>query len=409
MPVTALVAVLAGFSMAGFPPFLGFIGKELKYEGALAISDAPWLVVAGAVSANAMMVAVALTIVFRVFLGGRADETPRAPREAVFLMWIGPLLLAVGGLLTGVFPELVAATVIEPAIERILARETDVYLSLWHGINIPLVLSVVTVVIGVLLFLRLPSVRAWIVDLLARSPVTGDSAYGSLLEGTTLTARRATDRIQSGSLSRYLSVVFVVLIAGVGAALLGTNLLGGVGEMETPTLTVVVVTALIALAAGATTVARSRMLSICLLGIVGSGLALLFLMFGAIDVAITQLMVETLFVVLIAAVLPKLPMFAGAAHPGRAGTLRDASIAVGAGVVVALVVFGVANTPTDLTVTHFYEAASLTKAYGRNIVNVILVDFRALDTLGEIVVVAAAAMAVIALLKVRPRHPPRVP
>jgi multicomponent Na+:H+ antiporter subunit A len=143
------------------------------------------------------------------------------------------------------------------------------------------------------------------------------------------------------------------------------------------------------------------LLSICALGVIGSGVALLFLIFGAIDVAITQLMVETLFVVLIAAVLLRLPRFPGEAHPGRAGNIRDAAISIGVGVVIAVVTFGVAMTQPDLSITEYFVDNSLTKAYGRNIVNVILVDFRALDTFGEVAVVATAAMAVVALLKVK--------
>ncbi|MEM7045284.1 MAG: hydrogen gas-evolving membrane-bound hydrogenase subunit E, partial [Pseudomonadota bacterium] len=149
----------------------------------------------------------------------------------------------------------------------------------------------------------------------------------------------------------------------------------------------------------------SRLLAICALGLVGIGVALIFLMFSAIDVAITQLMVETLFVVLVAIVLLRLPGFAGNAHPGRFGSLRDAAIAIGAGIVVALVTTGVALTPIDLAIPQFFEQNSYTEAFGRNIVNVILVDFRALDTLGEIAVVATAALAVIALLKIRPSKP----
>ncbi|MGK0231281.1 MAG: multicomponent Na+:H+ antiporter subunit A, partial [Gammaproteobacteria bacterium] len=116
MPMTAGVAVLAALSMAGFPPFLGFIGKELKYEGALAIADEPWLIVVAAVSANAMMVAIALTFVFRVFLGGQSATAIRAPQEVSVLLWIGPLLLAIAGLATGIFPELIAKSIIQPAV-----------------------------------------------------------------------------------------------------------------------------------------------------------------------------------------------------------------------------------------------------------------------------------------------------
>ena len=400
MPVTGVVALLAAFSMAGFPPFLGFIGKELKYEGALAIAEEPWLVVAAAVSANAMMVAVALAIAVRVFLKGSAD-TAKSPKEMPVAMWIGPLLLAAGGLLAGIFPDLLAGYIVEPAVERVLATETEVYLSLWHGINVPLVLSIVTVVAGVVLFLNLARVRDGIDALVDRLPLTGDGGYSGSLGATLRAARAITNRIQSGSLSHYLTSVFGVLVAAAGTTLLFAGVDIGVADATPVTLLVATVTLLIAAAAGVATVSGSRLLSICMLGIVGSGLAIVFLVFGAIDVAITQLMVETLLVVIIAAVLPRLPPFAGRSHPGAGGGARDATIAVASGVVVATIAIGVAGAPLDLSITHFYETASLPEAYGANIVNVILVDFRALDTFGEIVVVAAAAMAVIALLKVR--------
>ena len=402
MPATALVSALAGFSMAGFPPFLGFIGKELKYKGALAIAEEPWIIVAASVAANAMMGTVALVIIIRVFLRGKPD-TLKKDSELPLWMWLGPMLLAVGGLVGGIFPDLFAASIIEPAVIDILDRQTDVELALWHGINVPLALSVVTVLVGVLLFLQLERVRGAVGALIGRLPLTGDKGYAGSLDGLAVLSRQVTERLQNGSLSHYLTIVFVVFILAVAAALIGTGLPIGLDASTPVTLIAGVIVALIALATGVVAITTSRLLSICMLGIVGSGLAILFLVYGAIDVAITQLMVETLFVVLIAAVLPKLPRFSGNSHPGRQGAARDAGIALAAGLVVALITVGVATTPLDLSVTRYYEAASLAEAYGRNIVNVILVDFRALDTFGEIAVVAVAAMAVIALLKVRPR------
>ena len=402
MPGTALVAALAGFSMAGFPPFLGFIGKELKYKGALALSDDPWIIIAAAVAANAMMGTVALTIIIRVFLRGKADEMKKE-KEAPLWMWLTPMLLAVGGLVGGVFPDLFSASVIEPAVIDILDRQTDVELSLWHGVNVPLMLSILTVIIGVVLFLMLDRVRGGIDALVERLPLTGDRGYARSLDALALLARHVTERLQNGSLSHYLTITFVVFILAVTATLIGTGMPVGFAASTPVTLIAGVVVALITLATAIVAITTSRLLSICTLGIVGSGLAILFLVYGAIDVAITQLMIETLFVVLIAAVLPKLPPFSGNSHPGRQGAARDAGIAIAAGLVVAVITIGVASTPLDLSITRYYEAASLAEAHGHNIVNVILVDFRALDTFGEISVVATAAMAVIALLKVRPR------
>lgn len=403
MPVTSFVAALAALSMAGFPPFLGFIGKELKYEGALAIADEPWLIVIAAVSANAMMVAIALTFVFRVFLGGQSSVSG-TPKEVSIPMWFGPLLLAVAGLATGIFPELIAKSIIQPAVSNILATRTEVKLSLWHGINIPLVLSIVTVCLGALMFFRLAAISRTINSLVEKLPVVGDSAYEFLLNGTQSLASGLTNRLQTGSLSHYLTIVFSTFVISVAATLTYQSVDLNLTHLTPVTPLVALVVALMIGAAIVVAFSRSRLLSICGLGIVGSGVAVLFLNFGAIDVAITQLMVETLFVVLIATVLVKLPRFPGQQHPGKAGGFRDASIAIAAGLVMTIITLGVSLAPLDMSVTQFFEENSLTKAYGRNIVNVILVDFRALDTLGEVAVVATAAMAVIGLLKVR-AHP----
>lgn len=403
MPITTIVALAAAFSMAGFPPFLGFIGKELKYEGALAIADEPWLIVMAAVAANAMMVAIALTLVFRVFLAGRSS-IDKTPVEMPLFMWFGPLLLATAGLLTGIFPDAIAKLIIQPAVGEILATRTEVKLSLWHGVNIPLMLSIVTVSIGALLFWKFQAVSSAIRSQLVRLPVSGDRAYEGAFNGVSKVSAIVTNRIQTGSLSHYLTIVFSTFVAAVTATLLYNRIDFNVDNITVLSPLAVLVVVLMISAALVVAISQSRLLSICALGIIGSGVAVLFLIFGAIDVAITQLMVETLFVVLIAAVLVRLPRFPGKSHPGTAGSLRDALIAIACGIVMALITLGVSLAPLDLTITQFFEDNSLTKAYGRNIVNVILVDFRALDTLGEVAVVATAAMAVIALLKVR-AHP----
>ena len=401
MPMTTLVTAAAAFSMAGFPPFLGFIGKELKYEGALAVAEEPLAFAAASVAANAMMAAVALSLLFRAFFGRRGD-LPREPHEAPVAMWAGPLLLSAAGLVAGLYPDLLAKTLIAPAVSSVLGEPATAKLALWHGFNLPLTMSVVTVLIGALLFWRLVAVRDALERLVAALPATAEDAYHGSLSGVQRAARVLTDRVQNGSLGHYLSVVFTVFVASVLVTLLAEGLpLRIAAATPVPALAALVM-ALMAAASVVVVFSRSRLLAICALGVVGSGVALLFLLFGAIDVAITQLMVETLFVVLIATVLLKLPSFAGDAHPGTATKLRDATLAIGSGVVMALLTMAVASESFDLSVTRYYESASLAEAYGANIVNVILVDFRALDTLGEIAVVATAALAVIALLKVRP-------
>ena len=403
LPVTAVAAFAAAFSMAGFPPFLGFIGKELKYEGALAIADEPWPFAGASLLANSMMVAVALIIVVRVFVRGRTT-TDVTPHEAPVLMWFPPLLLAASGLVAGIFPELVSGTLLAPAVEGIRQTDTTVYLSLWHGVNVPLMMSIATVILGIALFAALPRVRSALSALVGALRVSGDRGWDAALDGCERGAGALTARLQSGSLGTYLASVFVAFAFAAGLMLVralsmpdGAGLGDAFAALGAVPPLAALVAALMAVATGVVAFARSRLLGVAALGIVGAGVALLFLSFGAVDVAITQLMVETLFVVLIAAVLPRLPRFSGVAHPGTAGGARDAGIAIACGVVVAATVLLVATLPLDVTIPDFYAAASYDEAYGRNIVNVILVDFRALDTLGEVAVVVAAALAVVAL------------
>ena len=146
-----------------------------------------------------------------------------------------------------------------------------------------------------------------------------------------------------------------------------------------------------------TAVTNSRMTAIAALGVVGIGVALIFIMFGAPDVAITQLLVETLVVVLVAVAMLKLPYL----NREHVSTFRwlDAVVSVAVGVISAVVLLGVMAAPLDRSLTDWFEVTSWPEAYGRNIVNVILVDFRALDTFGEIAVVVIAAIGAFALLR----------
>ncbi len=402
MPVTAAAAALAAFSMAGFPPFLGFIGKELKYEGALAIASEPLLVATAAVLANALMVAVAAIVALRPFYGPLAP-TPKAPREAPARMWLGPLVLAILGLSFGMAPWLMADFFVQPAVTAVLGRPETVKLALWHGINLPLLLSVLTFGLGIAIYLFHQRLRAALVAAEARLPVTADPAWDRLLDGLKAVALVQTRVLQNGQLTRYLLVVFLTLTLGLGSSLLIAD------ALRTPAAPMDLLPrewALLGLiAAGAllAAVTVSRLAAICALGVVGVGIALVFVSFGAPDLAITQLLVETLVVILVAVLMVRLPGFDAVPSGGTWERRRNAAVAFALGAVVAATLMAVVAAPFDRDVTSFYEAASLPQAFGRNIVNVILVDFRALDTFGEVAVVAVAAIAAFALLRVGAR------
>ena len=398
MPITALAAAMAALSMAGFPPFLGFVGKELKYEGALAIASEPFFVATAAVLANALMVAVAGVVALRPFYGPPGD-TPKSPGEAPLAMWIGPAILAALGLIFGLAPGLMAHWLVEPTVAAISGHPVEVSLALWHGFNLPLLLSLVTFGLGVVIYAYRRPFRAALTALAARFPLSADRIWDQLLEALKAFAGLQTSILQGGILRRYLFIVFASLVI-----MLTVTLARSVDVL--PTLSwpdaafkhwAVVI--LIAAAAVMTALARSRLAAICALGVVGVGVALLFVMFGAPDVAITQLLVETLVVVLVAVVMLRLPLLKDGDGEKRRVRRLDALLSLGLGGLVTVVLMAVVQTPLDRSLTSFFEAASVPEAHGRNIVNVILVDFRALDTFGEIAVVAVAALGAYALIR----------
>jgi multicomponent Na+:H+ antiporter subunit A len=207
--------------------------------------------------------------------------------------------------------------------------------------------------------------------------------------------------LQSGVMRYYLYVIFATLLVAVGGTLIWTGAFSGIPEIEGVQLKHWVVIIVIIAGTALTTITNSRIAAIAGLGAVGIGVALIFIIYSAPDVAITQLLVETLVVVLFAAAALKLPHLTS--EPLRKRWI-DAIVAMGLGVVTTVILLKVTAGPIDRELTTFFETASWPQAFGQNIVNVILVDFRALDTFGEIAVVLIAAISIFALLKSKPEE-----
>ncbi|MEM6488166.1 MAG: hydrogen gas-evolving membrane-bound hydrogenase subunit E [Pseudomonadota bacterium] len=396
MPLTSAALVLAAGSMAGFPPFLGFIGKELKYEGALAIAEEPWPMATAAVVANACMVALTLVIILRVVFGP-LRETPKLPREVPVALWLPPLALASLGLVFGVAPDVVGEALVQPAVVSVLGRPETVALKLWHGINVPLAMSIATVALGVLLY----ALHRGLKVALARLPALADSAWDGLLAGIAGGFAALTRVMQPGSLSIYLSITLAAMVA---PALAWVALSGWQWGWAVPSLAAIEPTAagaavLVAVGTIMAAVAARRMVALGGLAGVGTGLAMLFAVFGAPDVAMTQLLADVLLVVLIAAVMARLPDL----MHRRRRPVADFVVAALVGVAVTAVTLAATSGVLDRSVSDAMVALSVPEAFGRNVVNVILVDFRALDTFGEIVVVGVAAVAALAIIRQRSR------
>ncbi len=395
MPITATMAALAALAMAGIPPFLGFIAKEVAYAGALTMTLTIFVVVMS-LAAFALMFAVAMIVAYRPFFGPRG-ALPREPHEGPWPMLLGPALLAVLGLLAGLVPGVTAYYLVEPAVAAVMgAPDVGGRLKLWAGFNLPLVLSLATFALGALLYWRHQDLRAVLARIEARGPDL-DAGWDRLLERFMDVAKWQTRVIQTGVLRQYLFATFVVLAAAMLVPLVtrqvgGVNLaLAGLGFLEWGLAFLIL--------AGTTLVVltSSRIASLVGLGVVGIGVALIFIVFSAPDVAITQLLVELLVVVLLAVALLKMPHLD--ASNRQIHRPADAVLAVVVGGLTAVTLLLVVDGPFDRRLTEFFEGASWTEAFGRNIVNVILVDFRTLDTFGEIAVVIVAALGAFALLK----------
>ncbi|MEM6728853.1 MAG: hydrogen gas-evolving membrane-bound hydrogenase subunit E, partial [Pseudomonadota bacterium] len=397
MPITALAAVLAALSMAGLPPFIGFIAKELAYAGSLEVPSSVYLVAGASLAANALMFAVAGIVAFKPFFRPAERETPRPPKEARWPMLFGPLLLAALGLLFGLMPSLLQETLINPTVRGFMGEAADPKtLKLWAGVNVPLVLSLATFVIGFLLYLYHQPLRAALTRADAASP-NFDRGWDSFLVGLKSLAAWQTRIIQPGVLRYYIFAVFTVVVAAIGGAMIARGVLPSLPDMANITWRNWALVTLLAAGALLTCVTQSRITAMAALGVVGIGVAILFIVFGAPDVAITQLLVETLVVVLVAVALLRLPTLRLPDSDGFRP--RDALLSVAVGGVVTGVLLTVLETPLDRRLTDFFEVASWPEAFGRNIVNVILVDFRALDTFGEVAVVVIAALSAYALLR----------
>jgi multicomponent Na+:H+ antiporter subunit A len=403
MPLTALAALLAAMSMGGAPPSLGYIGKKLPLQAKFDLDLlGEWLVFAASVT-NIVMVALALAVAVRPFWGHRSAEV-RTAHEAPLPMLAGPLLLALLGLAIGLVPSLYDYTLGQAAASAIAGQPVIIKLTLWSGLSLEalglMAISLGAFAGGYLIYRRLHLL--WhLPDLPKRLAVLTPSAlYERALAGVLDLAGWHTRQWQRGSLRFYLAVVILATV-GLVALPLGRAVLdsAGLGLTDPAYIYEIMLALLIATGGVAAAAVRRPIVGMMFAGITGLGLALVFGLYGGIDLAITQLLVETLLVVVLAAALLRLPARRRAVP--RWPRLRDGLIATAAGVMAAAVVLVAAAGDRPTPVASAMLAAAVPEAYGRNVVNVILVDFRALDTLGEITVVTAAVVGIWVLLGLR--------
>jgi multicomponent Na+:H+ antiporter subunit A len=402
MPLTWTVAILAGISAAGLPPLLGFVGKELAYEALLPAT----LPLVALIAASVAMIGIVGQVAVRPFRGRTVEAEVEHPHEAPPSMWLGPLLLAVGGVVFGVFPMLLEPLAV-PAASAVVGAPLDFYLKLWHGLNLPLALTVLTIMLGLILAFTWSRLQPALESAFGGVRVGPAGVYDAFIKGVPNVSAAVARRVQSDNLRDHLVIImgFTVGLVGVTAVVRGNlNITAEGFTMPSGTPYEWVVLALAAAGALATVRAHSRLEAITALGVVGFAIALIFTFFAAPDLAITQFLVETLIVILVALVLMRLPDGLLRERTGAAHRLLSGGVAVLSGLLLAGLLIVVTAQPLDLRLTEFFNAASYPDALGKNVVNVILVDFRAFDTLGEIAVLVVASTGVYALLR-RVRKP----
>ncbi len=400
MPVTCAATLFAALSSAGLPPFLGFIGKELLYQSTLSSA------MTGFLTASALLVSISLVVVaglvgLKPYFGSQG-ELPKHPHEPPVEMWVGPLLLAALGFVFGLAPGYLEKILIGPAVWSALGRTAELHLPQWHLYDLKVLLSVTAFILGGLIFWKWSSIRRPLAALTFPAPLTPGRLYEASLEGLEAVASLQTRSLQSGRLHQYLLIVILttVVLLAYSFRIDGIDIAGLKLWRWTDIRTYEAIIAIVIVVATAVVVcAPSRLEAVVALGVVGYGVALTFLVFSAPDLAMTQFAIETLSVILLVLVLFRLPKYRRISTNWE--RLRDGVAALAAGGIATLLVLLVTSVDRIPRLVAFFAENSYLLAKGRNVVNVILVDFRGFDTLGEITVLAVAAVGVLALVKFR--------
>lgn len=400
MPVTLASGILAALSMAGAPPLFGFIGKELLLKAKLGLDSLGAQLIVIAVVANVFLIAMALAVVVWPFFR-TAKPSSRTAHEPAWPMLVGPLVLGVAGFFVGLIPDVFDRTLGSAIASAIGGRTIIMQLKLWHGLSpsalTALGISVLTLLCGVTVFYFL---RRWLIvirRMLGSIRVPGPGAmYEALYEGTLAVAGLVTRATQAGGLAHDIRLILLLVMLLCAYPLIQSGW-PGIGSPDPGLLVEAALAVLLVSGAVFALFSRSRMSALAALGITGILIASLFALYSAPDLAITQILVEALTVVLLVLVFRNMPRSGVSGE--RAWRWWDAGIATAFGLCMAFMLHLSATLQAPAAVSRRMAELSLPEAYGRNVVNVILVDFRALDTLGEVTVVAAAAVGVCALVR----------
>ncbi|HOW49107.1 MAG TPA: monovalent cation/H+ antiporter subunit A [Rubrivivax sp.] len=412
MPITATAAMVAAAAMAGVPLLNGFLSKEMFFaesldaSGPLPLLDRllPYV----ATAAGMFGVVYSLRFILGAFFGPPATDLPHTPHEPPRLMRLPIELLVLVCVVVGVLPNLTVRPLLDVAVPAVLGTQAPPYeLRLWHGFNMPLLMSTVAMAGGVLLY-RLLRTRLAGEGVPLLPPIDGRALFERTLDLTRRGARRLERRLATRRLQPQLRWIVGVAIAAAALPIVQRGF--GTGEAPAAAGGAVWLLALVWLIGGACAVAAAvqakfhRLAAVILAGGAGLAVCVTFVWFSAPDLALTQLLVEIVTTVLLLIGLRWLPrrrpdLDAPVAPVARLRRALDFTLAAGAGSGLALLAYGAMTRPLPESVSRFFVERAYSEGGGTNVVNVILVDFRGFDTLGEITVLAVAGVAVYSLLR----------
>ena len=399
LPHTAVLAMVASLAMAGVPLLNGFLSKEMFFGEALSQDMAGglhWLLPLGATLAGVFSVAYSLRFVHDVFFNGEPKPLPKfPPHEPPRYMKVPVEILVALCVLVGMAPNFTVAPLLAVAASASLGGELPEYsLAIWHGLNLPLAMSCVALLGGVLLYVGRKPLFRWYAGLPdADAKLVFEAAMQRVVRGAT----RLTDCLENGSQQRYLALLVLAALVVVGVSLWPlSHLTGSRPPMPLDGAAMVGMLVLSATAVLTAVFHRQRLVALLVLGVGGLLVALAFARFSAPDLALTQLSVEVVTMVLLMLAMYYLPSRTPL-ESSMTRRLRDLLLALGGGGVVGVLAYAVMTRPYQ-TIADFFLENAVGGGGGHNAVNVILVDFRGFDTLGEITVLAIAAVGVHALL-----------
>lgn len=403
MPFTATLTMVAAASMAGVPLTNGFLSKEMFFTEAVSGTSGvwAWVVPALVTLAGVFSVAYSLRMVHDTYFNGELGDVenkhPHEPPLGMKLPTIGLVIICV---VVGLFPAATFGPLVHVAATALVGQPLpDYHLSIWHGFNLPLLMSVIALVVGVLLYRSLAqgkrlhriSSEAWF------GRGTGRQVFEFLIDGVFALAGRLTVALENSSLQRYIALMVGAVVVVAAAPLLGAGIgTGDRPQMPANILSMVVWGLLLVTCAALVMGHHQRFRTVVMVGLVGLVVSLTFVSLSAPDLALTQLSVEVVSTVLLLMGLALLPQTTP--RESTAGRkARDAVLALVAGAGVAWLAW-VFMTRNHDSISWYFLEQSLTKGGGSNVVNVILVDFRGYDTWGEITVLGIAALGVLALM-----------